>query len=173
VRPPRSRPFSPPSGPTQWQFLWLSAESKFLAFSQPNKLTIIPRNHQVEEALAASDLLPKDANSANFCDMLIPGGFMPDKLRSDLKALSLTREFSEQGKLVAFICHGGWIPISAKILAGPRALPQGNGVFCIKGSADRATVSNFGLMRWHKSCRDGLGLGSRCAWYPNDFSTSG
>ena len=27
----------------------------------------------------------------------------------------------EQGKLVAFISHGGWIPISANILAGKRA----------------------------------------------------
>ncbi len=35
--------------------------------------------------------------------------------------LSLTREFFEQGKLVAFICHGGWIPISAKIVSGKRA----------------------------------------------------
>ena len=32
----------------------------------------------------------------------------------------LAREFFEQGKLVAFICHGGWIPISAKILRGKR-----------------------------------------------------
>ena len=45
---------------------------------------------------------------------------MPDKLRRDAKVLSLTREFFEQGKLVAFICHGGWIPISAKILKGRR-----------------------------------------------------
>jgi protease I len=70
---------------------------------------------------AASDLLLKDARSADFCGLLIPGGFMPDKLRRDAKVLSLTREFFEQGKLVAFICHGGWIPISAKILRGKRA----------------------------------------------------
>ena len=35
-----------------------------------------------------------------------------------------------------------------------------------------ATVSNIGLMRWHRSWRDGLGPGSRSAWYPDDFSTS-
>ena len=46
---------------------------------------------------------------------------MPDKLRRDAKVLALTREFFEQGKLVAFICHGGWIPISAKILKGKHA----------------------------------------------------
>ena len=70
--------------------------------------------------LLASDLLLKDANSKDFCGLLVPGGFMPDKLRRDAKVLALTREFFEQGKLVAFICHGGWIPISAKILKGKR-----------------------------------------------------
>lgn len=69
---------------------------------------------------ATSNLLLKDVRSQDFCGLLIPGGFMPDKLRREAKVLSLTREFFEQGKLVAFICHGGWIPISAKILAGKR-----------------------------------------------------
>ena len=69
---------------------------------------------------AAADLLLKDAHSKDFCGLLVPGGFMPDKLRRDAKVLALTREFFEQGKLVAFICHGGWIPISARILRGKR-----------------------------------------------------
>src|ERR1041385_3110658 len=69
---------------------------------------------------ASADALIAEMNSADFCGLLIPGGFMPDKLRRDPKVLSLTREFFEQGKLVAFICHGGWIPISAKIIKGKR-----------------------------------------------------
>ena len=83
---------------------------------------------------AESDLLLNDARSADFCGLLIPGGFMPDKLRRDPKVLSLTREFYEQGKLVAFICHGGWIPISAKILKGKRA----TGSFGIKDDLENA-----------------------------------
>jgi deglycase len=70
---------------------------------------------------ATADILISDCRSADFTGLLIPGGFMPDKLRRDAKVLSLTREFFDQGKLVAFICHGGWIPISAKILKGRRA----------------------------------------------------
>jgi protease I len=70
---------------------------------------------------ATADLLLEEARSADFVGLLIPGGFMPDKLRRDARVLSLTREFFDQGKLVAFICHGGWIPISAKILKGRRA----------------------------------------------------
>ena len=52
---------------------------------------------------ATADLLLKNARSKDFCGLLIPGGFMPDKLRRDLKVLSLTREFFEQGKLVAVL----------------------------------------------------------------------
>ncbi len=69
---------------------------------------------------AKSDLRLEQARSEDFCGLLIPGGFMPDKLRREEKVLDLTRQFHEQGKLVAFICHGGWIPISARILRGKR-----------------------------------------------------
>ncbi len=65
-----------------------------------------------------ADLLLRDVQSADFCGLLIPGGFMSDRLRR--KAQVLTREFFTQGKLVAFIGRVGWIPISAKILPGRR-----------------------------------------------------
>jgi protease I len=70
---------------------------------------------------ASTELLLSEARSSDFEGLLIPGGFMPDKLRRDPDVLRLTREFFAQGKLIAFICHGGWIPISAKILSGKRA----------------------------------------------------
>ena len=43
-----------------------------------------------------------------------------DKLRRDRHVLQLIREFAESGKLVAAICHGGWIPISAGVYRGVR-----------------------------------------------------
>jgi protease I len=70
---------------------------------------------------ARVDLLIQEACETDYRGLLIPGGFMPDKLRRDHRVLALTRGFFEQGKLVAFICHGGWIPISARILRGRRA----------------------------------------------------
>ena len=45
---------------------------------------------------------------------------MPDKLRRDEKVKQLTRDFAAAGKLVAAICHGGWIPISAGVYRGIR-----------------------------------------------------
>ena len=39
--------------------------------------------------------------------------------------LGLVRDFDTAGKPVAFICHAGWVPISAKILKGRRATSVG------------------------------------------------
>jgi protease I len=58
--------------------------------------------------------------SDDFHGVVIPGGFMPDKLRRDEKVKKLVREFAESEKLVAAICHGGWIPISAGVYRGVR-----------------------------------------------------
>jgi len=59
-----------------------------------------------------------DMNASDFDGVICPGGFMPDKLRRDPKVLSLVKEFADAGKLVAAICHGGWIPISANVYDG-------------------------------------------------------
>jgi len=65
-----------------------------------------------------SDAAIADMIEADFTGLVIPGGFAPDKLRRDAKVLELTRQFHEAGKLVAHICHAGWIPISAGIVKG-------------------------------------------------------
>ncbi|MGI8977962.1 MAG: type 1 glutamine amidotransferase domain-containing protein [Pirellulaceae bacterium] len=67
-----------------------------------------------------SDAAIAEMNSADFAGVVVPGGFMPDKLRRNPKVLSLVREFAAAGKLVAAICHGGWIPISAGVYRGVR-----------------------------------------------------
>jgi protease I len=61
-----------------------------------------------------------DQRAADFHGLVVPGGFMPDKLRRDPHVLQLVRDFSAAGKLVAAICHGGWIPISAGVYRGVR-----------------------------------------------------
>lgn len=64
---------------------------------------------------ALVDMVEKD-----FDAIVVPGGFMPDKLRRDPIVLQLVRDFAESGKPVAAICHGGWIPISAGVYRGVR-----------------------------------------------------
>ncbi len=66
------------------------------------------------------DVTIDSVNSADFDALVIPGGFMPDRLRRLQKVLDLVRECFAAGKPVAAICHGGWIPISAGIYNGLR-----------------------------------------------------
>jgi len=67
-----------------------------------------------------SDAAISEMQAADFDGLVVPGGFMPDKLRRDEQVLQLVRDFAETGKLVAAICHGGWIPISAQVYQGVR-----------------------------------------------------
>jgi protease I len=53
--------------------------------------------------------------------LLFPGGFSPDYVRRDKKVLELVRLSFEQGKVIAAICHGPWVLISAGIVRGKRA----------------------------------------------------
>jgi len=71
-----------------------------------------------------------------FDGLVIPGGFAPDQLRRSDHVLRLTREIYQSGKPVAFICHAGWVPISAKILKGKRA----TSVRAIKDDMENAGV---------------------------------
>lgn len=67
-----------------------------------------------------SDAAIVDMDAADFHGLVVPGGFMPDKLRRDERVLQLVRDFDRAEKLVAAICHGGWIPISAGVYKGVR-----------------------------------------------------
>jgi protease I len=67
-----------------------------------------------------SDAAISEIAATDFAGLVIPGGFMPDKLRRDPKVLQLVRDFAGAKKLVAAICHAGWIPISAGVYRGVR-----------------------------------------------------
>jgi protease I len=46
-------------------------------------------------------------------------------MRRSQKLLQLTRDIYQAGKPVAFICHAGWVPISAGIVRGKRGTSVG------------------------------------------------
>lgn len=52
--------------------------------------------------------------------ILAPGGWAPDKLRRDREVLTRVREVHALGRMVATICHGPWVLISAGIVRGRR-----------------------------------------------------
>ena len=67
-----------------------------------------------------SDIAISDVQAGDFDGLVVPGGFMPDKLRRDTRVLEIVRQFDAAGKLIAAVCHGGWIPISAGVYRGVR-----------------------------------------------------
>lgn len=54
----------------------------------------------------------------DFSAVIIPGGYAPDILRRYPKINSFVRDMDRAGKIVASICHGGWVLASAGILKG-------------------------------------------------------
>lgn len=75
-----------------------------------------------------ADLSADEVKAADFEAVIIPGGYAPDHMRRSPAMVKLVKEAFEQGKVVAAICHAGWMLISAGILKGKTA----TGFFAIK-----------------------------------------
>lgn len=60
----------------------------------------------------------QDVKQSEFAALFIPGGYAPDKIRRYPTALEVVQQFHQEEKPIAFICHAGWVPISAKVLKG-------------------------------------------------------
>jgi len=61
-----------------------------------------------------------EVNPVDVKVLVIPGGMCTDRLRRYPAACQLTSDIWKAGAVVGFICHGGWLPISAKIVKGRR-----------------------------------------------------
>ncbi|OGX34529.1 MAG: protease [Omnitrophica WOR_2 bacterium RIFCSPHIGHO2_02_FULL_52_10] len=70
---------------------------------------------------AKADLSIDQANPDDYAGVIIPGGFAPDFMRRYPKMAVFVRQMHDRGKVVASICHGGWMLVSAGILKGRKA----------------------------------------------------
>jgi protease I len=68
-----------------------------------------------------ADLSIANAFAKDFDAVVIPGGWAPDTLRQDQRVLKFVRDMDKAGKIVAAICHAGWVLCSADILRGRKA----------------------------------------------------
>lgn len=65
------------------------------------------------------DQLVADSAAEGFDALVLPGGVVnADHLRMDADAVGFVREFFEQKKPVAVICHGAWIMTDADVVSG-------------------------------------------------------
>ena len=72
-----------------------------------------------KHGLEAKPKVTADKVSAgDFDAIIIPGGFAPDYMRRYPILLKLVRDMSDNGKIVAAICHAGWVLVSAGIVKG-------------------------------------------------------
>ena len=70
---------------------------------------------------AESQASAEDISADQLDALLVPGGWAPDKLRRDSNILKLVRDLNDQGKILGFICHAGWVAASAGICKGKSA----------------------------------------------------
>jgi protease I len=72
---------------------------------------------QGKNGLAArADVLATEADASGFDGLVIPGGWLPDKLRRYDAVTKLVRAIHDAGRPIGIICHGGSVAISAGII---------------------------------------------------------
>ena len=79
--------------------------------------TVYPGKHSYP---IASTLSITQANPKDYVGLVATGGWAPDKLRRNPKVLQLVSDIDAQGGVMASICHGPWILISAKVVKGKK-----------------------------------------------------
>ncbi|HYZ46173.1 MAG TPA: type 1 glutamine amidotransferase domain-containing protein [Actinomycetota bacterium] len=60
----------------------------------------------------------EDVSANEFDAVVIPGGYSPDKIRTDGAMVGLTKSIYGAGKPVAAICHAGWVLAEADVVRG-------------------------------------------------------
>ena len=70
---------------------------------------------------AKEELSVEKADPGDFEGVIIPGGYAPDVLRRYEGINQFVKNIFSRGKMVAAICHGGWVLVSADVLRGRKA----------------------------------------------------
>ena len=64
------------------------------------------------------DVQAEAVSAVEFDAVVVPGGYAPDMMRRSPAMVQLVREAHQQGKVVAAMCHAGWMLASADIVRG-------------------------------------------------------
>lgn len=70
---------------------------------------------------AESQKAAHEVSASDFDGVIIPGGYAPDRMRRHEAMVNLVRSAFQDGKIVAAICHAGWMLCSAGVLEGKEA----------------------------------------------------
>jgi protease I len=61
-----------------------------------------------------------EVKAEDFDALIIPGGYAPDHMRRSKEMVAFVRAMNEQKKIIASICHAGWMLASAGIVKGKK-----------------------------------------------------
>jgi protease I len=76
-------------------------------------------NHFAPAESEKVDRAVEEVDASEYDALMIPGGVgNPDQLRGDENMVAFVRDFFEQGKPVAAICHAPWVLIDAGVVRG-------------------------------------------------------
>jgi len=62
----------------------------------------------------------KEIDMSKYDGVVIPGGYAPDLMRRYPEMVRIVKEAHQKGKVVAAICHAGWMLASAGIVKGKK-----------------------------------------------------
>jgi protease I len=68
-----------------------------------------------------SDIAAVEAKAEDYDCMLVPGGFAPDFMRRSAEVIQFANEMVNADKVIAAICHGGWLLCSTNVYKSKRA----------------------------------------------------
>lgn len=77
--------------------------------------------HSKEGYPCLSDIAAKKADAGDYDCMVVPGGFAPDFMRRSPDVIKFANGMVNAGKVIAAICHGGWLLCSTGIYKGKKA----------------------------------------------------
>jgi len=77
--------------------------------------------HSKEGYPCVSEIAAAQAVAGDYDCMLVPGGFAPDFMRRSADVIKFANDMVDAGRVIAAICHGGWLLCSTKIYKGKKA----------------------------------------------------
>jgi protease I len=97
----------------------LKAAGAVVEVIAPKAGSIQGMEHHTKGRKVDVDRMISQVKSSEFAALVLPGGVAnPDALRTDENVVKFVREFFEQHKPVAAICHGPWTLIEANVVRG-------------------------------------------------------
>jgi len=82
---------------------------------EKGRVHLSEKNYEVKADLGAGE-----AKAEDFDAVIIPGGYSPDLMRRNPAMVQLVSNMNKQGKIVAAICHAGWMLASGGVAKGKR-----------------------------------------------------